>query len=114
MGLPVVKLQSEQAESDTVRWEAPALNCYALQQKVSFKDASGKVISTTEQIPVSVNIGEPSPELFRVPDQITEQPPSVVISEMAKRFEMPCPQCVHDTLALQDKVYYDAQKYVSK
>jgi hypothetical protein len=64
------------------RWEAPALNCFALREVVTF----GTRGAHNETTVLSVIPGEPDPTLFSVPSDFIERAPSPRHVEFQRRF----------------------------
>ncbi|MGD1082777.1 MAG: hypothetical protein ABR881_31060 [Candidatus Sulfotelmatobacter sp.] len=83
------------------RWEAPALNCFALRTIDSPPERSGvaKVPHNETEI-VKVALGEPDPALFSIPKDFVERSPSERHAEFERRFGLRAP-----TPPDADKVY---------
>ena len=74
LGFRVIHLQ-EVNGSDQF-WRAPDLDCYALRRKFEFRRPDGTVTDYSEETAISVDVGEPPPELFEIAGNYVERAPT--------------------------------------
>jgi len=81
---------------------------------MEFRDASGNVTEITDNSAISVSVGEPSSELFAIPADFVERPPSEVERRIAQMTNFPVDQLNAARAARIDKNYYDSRQYAPK
>lgn len=87
------------------RWEAPALNCFALRT-VDFKtEKPGEKAPHNEAEVTNIILGEPDPTLFSIPQNFGERSPSQRHAEFERRFGLRAP-----TPPQADQVYFSGQQ----
>ncbi len=74
LGFRVIRLQ-EVSGGDQF-WRAPDLDCYALRRRFEYRRPDGTVTDYSEETAISVDVGEPPPELFEIPGDYVERAPS--------------------------------------
>lgn len=90
-------------------WEAPQLNCFALQYTVVLHQSDSSFSRNTREA-LLVKEGEPSAAMFEIPSGYVERSPSEVIAEHAKRFPNAPPVASDQTATMLDRVYQSYQK----
>ncbi len=103
LGYAVVEVKTERTSSreveDDDQWVAPALNCLALAETLTFSGGS-----RNESEVINVFEGEPPESWFKVPSGFTERSPSQVAAAYAARF--PGHKLMSDQAAVMgDRVY---------
>ncbi len=68
-------------------WVAPSLNCYPLQETLHIAAPDGSSLPMFVREVTFLTVGEPDPQLFVIPEGMTERPPSVVLAEHRKFFQ---------------------------
>jgi hypothetical protein len=94
-------------ERRTVRWVAPALDCYALKKTLLIAKAGGPLLPVTLSEVRSIVPGEPDPSLFAIPADRTERAPSEVFAErqmLKNEPQVDCPKCAQRDSTL-DSIY---------
>jgi hypothetical protein len=61
---------------DEHHWYAPELGCYEIQSKTYRRDSAGNLTGVFDRTSLSIDMGEPDPELFRIPEEYREVKPS--------------------------------------
>jgi hypothetical protein len=91
-------------------WFAPQLDCVMLESYLEVKEPSG-VSKTFRNYTTSVQIGEPDPSLFIVPDEYTEVSPSGMENARAKALgRSALPDRVVESLRRRDDAYIKAHQ----
>lgn len=72
--------------SQTVEWQAPSLDCFALSSTSTLSIPADKVIAKTTVETQFLIPGEPPNDLFTIPSAYVERSPSQVGDEFARRF----------------------------
>lgn len=73
------------------RWEAPALNCFALRSVDFATRRPGTQAPHNEAEATNIILGEPDPTLFSIPQNFVERSPSERHAEFERRFGMSAP-----------------------
>lgn len=87
------------------RWEAPALNCFALRRVDFASRKAGEKPPHNEVVATKIVLGEPDPVLFSIPTNFVERSPSERHAEFEHRFGMRAP-----TPPDADEVYTSARQ----
>jgi hypothetical protein len=74
-------------DGDTRDWRAPALGCALLQTIRIFRNSTGAIVSTNEQMATSVTVGPINPQLFNPPGD--ELKPSDIYKRQLALWEKP-------------------------
>ncbi len=69
-------------------WRAPELACEIMQYTMSVAGPTGAEMKLMEKNAISVDIGEPDPSAFEIPDW-PERSPSEVAATFEKKFNLP-------------------------
>jgi hypothetical protein len=94
---------------ELTQWLAPALNCFALKETMTFHQPDSASSRTTTEA-VLVKVGEPSKSLFDIPAGYVERTPSQVFAERARRFPDEPPAAADATATRLDGIYQSHQK----
>lgn len=107
-GLDVVRFSGKMSstENPVVRWMAPALNCFVLQEEGTIVADQFRFRRTT----ASLSIGEPDPLLFEVPDSYTERSPSEVLALARVQMGLPETRNASHTYRSLDSIYKSRQE----
>jgi len=115
LGFRIIRIQlGKPGAVDTEFWNAPDLDCYPLRQIMEFRDASGKVTDLSDDSVISVSRGEPSADLFSIPADYVERPPSEVERLNAEKTGIPLDQINAARAARIDQRYYESRKYARR
>ncbi len=106
-GFDVIKFLTEDTRVRAEHWQAVALDCFPLYNRYEFKDQSGAVKETTEETSISVTTGEPDPELFVVPADYDEVPPSELLRRRGQ-------QVFGQKFTKRDEVYARSHSLIGK
>jgi hypothetical protein len=115
LGYEVVKLERDLPapagrQKKWVKWAAPALNCYALEETFLDGPQGGPLRISNHSEVVFVEPGEPHPDLFTVPANFTERSPSQVMQEYYRRYPS-APRCAGCAgYQKVDEAYYAQQR----
>lgn len=115
-GFAVVKKLSKEGGPDnktavTESWLAPELDCLVMKKTRELTDAHGTVIHREVAEVVQVEVGEPDPRLFALPDDFIERSPSeAYFAEAVRLGDKKCVKCQSSTLSNSDRLYYN-QKF---
>jgi len=66
------------------QWRVPALRCFVIQES-AYQLLDKKVISRVDQEIISLTLGEPGEDLFRIPATFRERRPSEVFDEFRRK-----------------------------
>jgi hypothetical protein len=115
LGFKVVKVLEEDPISGSTfeRWLAPDLDCTPLSSKAALKAPQDRtrVRAVAEKTAISVALGEPRSDLFAIPAQFQEVPPSVVVEKAAREENLPAVgDELREKLDRLDRVYHEAQR----
>ena len=100
-----VKLDS----SGILMWLAPGIGCEVIQQVVNIFDDKGKVIGTSRKEIEYLIKGEPSAEMFSVPAEYQEVPPSELNIRIRNRLTGKRGICSPKMAAAMDQNYWAAR-----
>lgn len=115
-GLATYRLVSEVTDVDGNRrvveeFRAPQLNCFSLSTSQVVYDPQGKVTSRMTKVVKSLRHGDPTDNLFVVPDEYQERTPSEVLLLTAQaRGESLTAECERNTANRADQKYH-ARKF---
>lgn len=105
-------LIAEDKASRVERWIIPELNDLAVKDVRHWKDATGAIVSTTEQTVTQLSVGDPDPSLFVVPSDYTELPPSQIETALVLQvLQQPLSKLNPDVLQRSDDIYVKSQRY---
>jgi len=115
LGFGIIRIQlGKPGAVDTEFWNAPDLDCYPLRQIMEFRDASGNVTDLSDDSVISVSCGEPSADLFSIPADYVERPPSELERLNAEKTGIPLGHLNAARAARIDQRYYESRKYARR
>jgi hypothetical protein len=85
LGFTVVAVLNDTPTARVETWEAPALNCFALKRLYEWRKSDGLVHGRTDAVVTGVTLGEPPAQLFALPPEYDELPPSRVIARVEQK-----------------------------
>ncbi|MGH9774321.1 MAG: hypothetical protein ACRD50_05175 [Candidatus Acidiferrales bacterium] len=92
-------------------WEAPELGCQILRYQTQVKELDGSLRLKVDGRPVSLEIGEPDPTLFAIPENYREMAPSVANRLDAEQLGITVTDEMEKQFAHSDDAYYGRGRF---
>jgi hypothetical protein len=87
------------------RWRAPHLNCLLLREIKRVVSDTGSPLGTNSLEAETVVVGEPSQQLFEIPEHVRETLPSMALKAINDLTGEEFPECLRSTGNHADQLY---------